>query len=113
MRPFCVASTPRLSSAFSNTTVLATDSDSPNTIPAIRLQPHAIATAVPITVATAICTTAPGRAIFFTDSRSSSEKCSPTPNISSITPISASCPAIAVSATKPGVNGPITIPASR
>ena len=39
-------------------------------------------------------------------------KCMPTPNISRITPISASCWARSASATKPGVNGPTTIPAS-
>ena len=41
-----------------------------------------------------------------TDSRSFSEKCRPTPNISRMTPISASSVASAWSATKPGVNGP-------
>lgn len=60
-----------------------------------------------------ICTTAPGTAILRTASRSPSEKCRPTPNISSMTPISASWLAMAASATKPGVNGPITTPASR
>ena len=45
--------------------------------------------------------------------RSSIEKCSPTPNISSITPISASWPASPMSATKPGVAGPTMMPASR
>jgi hypothetical protein len=48
-----------------------------------------------------------------TDIRSLTEKCSPTPNINSITPISASSPAIFTSATKPGVPGPITMPANR
>ena len=61
----------------------------------------------------AICTTAPGIAMARTESRSSSEKCSPTPNISRITPISASSLASPWSATKPGVNGPIAMPASR
>ena len=49
---------------------------------------------MPSSVATAICTSAPGSAILRTASRSSSEKCRPTPNISSITPISASCAAM-------------------
>jgi hypothetical protein len=48
-----------------------------------------------------------------TDSRSCSEKCSPTPNISSITPISASSAAIFTSATNPGVPGPMAMPATR
>ena len=61
----------------------------------------------PSAVATTICTIAPGMAMRRTASRSSSEKCSPTPNIISITPISASWPASATSATKPGVAGPI------
>ena len=39
---------------------------------------------------TAICTMAPGIAMARTDSRSFSEKCRPTPNISRMTPISAS-----------------------
>jgi Kef-type K+ transport system membrane component KefB len=66
-----------------------------------------------IAVATVICTMAPGTAILRTASRSSREKCNPTPNISSITPISASWLAISASATKPGVNGPMITPASR
>ena len=40
-------------------------------------------------------------------------KCSPTPNISRMTPISASWLASRTSPTKPGVCGPITTPASR
>ena len=60
----------------------------------------------PSTVATAICAMAPGTAMARTDSRSFSEKCRPTPNISRMTPISASSVASDWSATKPGVNGP-------
>ncbi len=41
------------------------------------------------------------------------EKCRPTPNISRMTPISASCDASDMSPTNPGVNGPIITPASR
>lgn len=44
----------------------------------------------------------PGMAIDFTAIRSLSEKCSPTPNISRMTPSSASSGASLVSATKPG-----------
>lgn len=68
---------------------------------------------MPSAVATIICTTAPGTAIRRTASRSPKEKCRPTPNISSITPISANWLAMAMSATKPGVYGPITTPASK
>ena len=68
---------------------------------------------MPSSVAMVICTTAPGSAMRFTASRSSSEKCRPTPNISSITPISESCAAIPTSATKPGVAGPMRMPARR
>ena len=49
---------------------------------------------------------APGTTMRATDTRSLSEKCSPTPNISRMTPISASSAASAASAVKPGVNGP-------
>ena len=48
-----------------------------------------------------------------TDSKSLSEKCNPTPNISRMTPTSASWLAMFWSATKPGVNGPMTMPATR
>ncbi len=72
-----------------------------------------MASSRPSPVANAICAIAPGIAIAFTSSRSPSEKCRPTPNISKITPSSDSSGAIAWSATMPGVNGPITTPASR
>ncbi|MCE3270460.1 MAG: hypothetical protein K0S57_857 [Ramlibacter sp.] len=113
MRPLKVSRAPRLSRARSSTTVLAHDSEMPNTSAAGRLQPHSVAIPMPMAVAATIWTTAPGTAILRTASRSPSEKCSPTPNISSITPISASCAAMAASATKPGVNGPSTTPARR
>ena len=113
MRPFMVSSTPRASSALSSTTVLAHDSDSPKIRPAPQVQSHHQARPMPSSVASVICTTAPGMAMRLTASRSFSEKCSPTPNISSMTPISESCEAMCTSATKPGVAGPMTIPASR
>ena len=113
MRPFMDARMPRASSAFSNTTVLAHESDTPNTSAAPRLQPHQLASRAPSTVATPICTTAPGMAMRLTDSRSSSEKCNPTPNISNMTPISDNCAARCTSPTNPGVVGAITIPANR
>ena len=113
MRPLAESTMPRASSALSSTTVLATDSAKPNTSAAPIAQPHSVATPAPSAVATTIWTTAPGSAILRTASRSSIENCRPTPNISSITPISASCAAISASATKPGVAGPIAMPATR
>jgi hypothetical protein len=83
--------------------VLATDSASPKTRSAPSFQPKPQASAIPSKVATAICTSAPGIAMARTERRSCKEKCRPTPNISRITPISASSAAIAGSATKPGV----------
>ena len=93
--------------------MLATESDRPNTIPAPRLHPHHSAVAPPSAVATAICTMAPGTAMRRTDIRSAMEKCSPTPNIMSITPSSASWLVSSTSATNPGVAGPMTMPATR
>ncbi len=88
MRPFSV-STSRLScSALSNTTVEATDSASPNRMPAPRPQPSTVANPSPSNVANAICTSAPGIASARTLIKSLSEKCSPTPNMSRITPSS-------------------------
>ena len=58
---------------------------------------------MPISVATAIWPMAPGTAMRATDNRSFREKCRPTPNISRMTPISASSEASAGSASKPGV----------
>ena len=113
MRPFIESSTPRASRALSSTTVLAHESDSPKIKPLPTPQPIHHASPMPSRVATLICTTAPGTASRRTESRSPSEKCSPTPNISSITPISDSCEAMCTSATKPGVAGPIRMPASR
>lgn len=68
---------------------------------------------MPISVASAICPMAPGMAMDLTASSSFIEKCSPTPNISRITPNSANCGARLWSATKPGVNGPAITPAHR
>ena len=62
--------------------------------------------AAPSSVATAIWTSAPGTAIARTASRSSSEKWMPTPNISRMTPISASSVATAGSAVRPGRERP-------
>ncbi len=113
MLPSPDSSTPLLSSALSNTTVLATDSERPNTSAAPIDQPHSDAMPAPSAVATTIWTSAPGSATLRTASRSLIEKCRPTPNISSITPISDSCDAISASATKPGVAGPMMMPATR
>ena len=113
MRPRRVSSRRRSSSARITTTVLATDSARPNTTAPIVSQPSIRPKPVPMEVTKAICSSAPGTAMFFTSSRSRSEKCRPTPNISRITPTSASCGARVWSATKPGVNGPTITPASR
>ncbi|MCY1289294.1 hypothetical protein D9M70_383810 [compost metagenome] len=113
MRPFMVSSTPRLSRALSSTTVLAHDKDKPNIRPLPQCQPQPHAITMPNTVAIPICTTAPGIAMRLTASRSLKEKCRPTPNISSMTPISESCEARWTSATNPGVPGPIMMPDTR
>ncbi len=113
IRPRSVLIRSRACMARSSTTVLATDSASPNTRPAATDHPSPKARPSPSSVATAICTSAPGTAIFLTDNRSRNEKCRPTPNISRITPSSASSLANARSATKPGVNGPTITPANR
>ncbi len=68
---------------------------------------------MPSRVATAIWAMAPGMAIRFTDIRSRKEKCNPTPNISRITPSSASSGTSFMSATYPGVKGPEMTPAAR
>ncbi len=101
--PRRVSSRRRSSSARSTTTVLATDSARPNTRPLRRRpaqQPGQRRSRAAVTKA--ICASAPGMAMAFTAIRSRSEKCRPTPNISRITPISASCGASVWSATKPG-----------
>ena len=61
------------------------------------------ASTAPRTVATTLCAIAPGTATPRTASSSSRWNCRPTPNISRMTPISASCSASDASATKPGV----------
>ena len=53
----------RSSRARSSTTVLATDSDSPNTRPVPKLQPSRYAMPAPMAVAVTICATAPGSAM--------------------------------------------------
>ena len=113
MRPRSVSTNRRSLSARSNTTVLATDSARPNTMPPASDQPRMADSPTPSRVAAEIWATAPGMAMAPTLSRSLSEKCRPTPNISRMTPISANSGARVWSATKPGVNGPTTIPASR
>ena len=112
-RPPGVLTWLRSSSDFNCTTVLATDMLRPSTMPAPRLHPHNAARPMPSGVASRICPTAPGIATPRTASRSEAEKCRPTPNISRMTPISASCEASSASAMKPGVNGPIRMPATR
>ena len=113
MRPRSVSISRRSWSTLSRTTVLATDSATPKMSPAPADQPSDQPTAMPSGVATSPCASAPGTAIARTASKSLSEKCKPTPNIKRMTPTSASWLAIFWSATKPGVKGPMTIPATR
>lgn len=113
MRPLMLSSRPLASSARSSTTVLATDRHRPKISAPPQCQPQAMLAPMPRATATAICTMAPGTAMRRTASNSRMEKCRPTPNISSITPISASWPARPMSPTKPGVAGLMTTPASR
>ncbi len=82
-------------------------------MPAPSVHPQSIAIAVPTAVATTICAIAPGIATRRTAIRSATEKWRPTPNISRITPISASWPAISALATRSGAKTPITTPAIR
>ena len=93
--------------------MLATERLKPSTMPAPSPHPQSHAIAMPSGVASAIWPIAPGTATPRTASRSEAEKCRPTPNISRMTPISASCPASSPSATNPGVKGPIMMPATR
>ncbi len=113
MRPRSVSIRRRSCSARSSTTVEATDSARPKTSPAPIVQPSIQDKPAPSAVAKPICTMAPGTAMARTDKRSLSEKCRPTPNISRMTPISASSLARPASATKPGVFGPTSTPAIR
>ncbi len=113
IRPSMESSNPRDSSTRSTTTVEATDSARPKMNAADRLHPHVNARAPPSAVATTICSKAPGNATRRTRMRSPGEKCRPTPNISRMTPTSASCDARPMSPTKPGELGPSRIPASR
>ena len=80
--------------------------------PAPIPQPSATPSPTPRKVATTNWPTAPGMAIRRTARRSLIENSIPTPNISRITPISASSLAICVSAMMPGVNGPSATPAA-
>src|SRR5258707_4673465 len=111
--PRPVSTSRRSCKACIRTTVLATDKARPKTKLVPADQPSSRARPMPSSADTVICTTAPGITMLQTESRSLSEKCRPTPNISRITPISASCDATFWSATKPGVKGPTATPASR
>ncbi len=90
MWPRSVSSSRRSCKVRSTTTVLATESATPNTSPAPKFQPSSQARPSPSNVATAICAIAPGTAMARTESNSSSENCRPTPNISRMMPMSAS-----------------------
>ncbi len=112
-RPAKLFSRSRSISDRSSTTVLATEIARPSTMPSATLQPQIETRTAVRAVVSTIWATAPGIASTLTASRSRIEKWMPTPNISRITPSSASCGARCVSATKPGVNGPTATPASR
>ncbi len=113
MRPRSVSSRRRSWRNLSSTTVLATDSAMPKSSPAPGGQPMAQPSSMPRGVATTAWAMAPGMAMARTDNRSSREKCSPTPNIRRMMPISASWLATLWSAMNPGVNGPMAMPAMR
>ena len=95
------------------TTVLATDSDMPNTIAAGHANPIACDVVAPSTVMAPLAMTAPGTAMRRTSSSSSTLNCRPTPNMIRMMPISESCSANSWLATSPGVFGPTRTPASR
>jgi len=93
--------------------VEATDKHNPNTRPCASGQPNARLAPTPSAVMMAICSMAPGTTVPLTAIRSPGLKCRPTPNISSTTPMSASCSVRCWSITTPGLKGPTTTPASR
>ena len=94
MRPRSVSSMCRSCKARTMTTVLATDRARPNTKPGLpRPAQHAAEARADQRWRRRSGTIAPGTAMRATAIRSLSEKCSPTPNISRMTPISASSPA--------------------
>ena len=92
--------------------MLATEIARPRTRPPPTPQPSAMPKPMPSSVATSVWTSAPGIAMRRTVIRSLIENSMPTPNISRMIPISASSVAIARSAISPGVNGPMTTPAT-
>ena len=90
MRPRSVSIKLRSCRERRSTTVLAVERANPKTMPPPTPHPMTRPKQSPNNVATAICTMAPGMAIALTDRRSLTEKCSPTPNINRMMPISAS-----------------------
>jgi hypothetical protein len=101
----------RSASRRNSTTVLAIESANPRTSPPPTPQPSVAPSHRPSATPTIVWMSAPGMAIERTARRSRIEKWIPTPNISRITPTSASWVAISTSAMRPGVNGPIATPA--
>jgi hypothetical protein len=93
------------------TTVLDTDTAQPKTTAAGQSWPASRATVAPNPTATAAAPRAPGTATRRTSNSSRTWKWRPTPKSRRITPTSASWPAIARSAAKPGVKGPTATPA--
>ena len=101
--PASESNRPRSINARTSTTVLATESASPSTMPAPRLQPKTVvATMVSAGRQQALDRPRPGSRRSGRPSDPSIEKCIPTPNIRNATPISPSCSAVWTSATWPG-----------
>ena len=113
IRPPILSSSPRTSRDLSKTTVLAQAKQSPKIKLGASPHPQNQAIPAPTDVVTAICIKAPGTATRFTENNSLGEKCRPTPNISSMMPISDNCVAMSVSALNPGFAGPMTMPATK
>ena len=90
MRPRSVSTSRRSCNTRSSTTVLATDSAMPKMTPAPGGQPSDQPSRHAERRGDQALRQRPGMAMARTDSKSLSEKCSPTPNISRMTPTSAS-----------------------
>jgi hypothetical protein len=112
IRPRSVSCRSRSCRVRRTTTVEATERARPKTMPPPSGQPMRWPAATPSSETSATWAKAPGTATPLTWSSSLGEKCSPTPNIRRMTPISASCCAPEASATNPGVKGPIAMPAT-
>ncbi len=113
VRPWRLSSSPRSWSTLSTTTVELMATAAPTTTAPVALSPSGIPTSAPATAVMSTWRIAPGTATRRTGASSRSENSTPSANSSSTTPISASSLMLPASPTKPGVNGPMTTPASR